>query len=126
MGVIRKRGVNYSGGFDYSEVEQKTGCKWIDGKDIYVRTYTGVVQASMSRLWVTVDDFTDKTLIGLDDCSTINDGVAIYPIFTKTGRNTGVTVGMNVDLATNHLQIVTQNVRTYTYYLTVLYTKNTE
>ena len=43
MGVIKKRGITYAGGggadgVDYSTTEQKTGRKWIDGKDVYIRT----------------------------------------------------------------------------------------
>lgn len=43
MGVIKKRGINYTGGSggalpDYSTIEQNTGRKWIDGRDIYQKT----------------------------------------------------------------------------------------
>lgn len=31
-----------SGGIDYSTTEQKTGQKWIDGKDIYQKTYVAI------------------------------------------------------------------------------------
>lgn len=46
MGVIKKRGITYAGGGggelpDYSTTEQKTGRKWIDGRDIWEKTIVG-------------------------------------------------------------------------------------
>lgn len=130
MGVIKKNGVNYTGGGiikkdDYSTIEKKTGRKWIDGKDIWIKTYTGQASPNLSRTWVTVDNFSGRTLIGVDNCSTINDGIAVYPISVRTGMGSaGVAVGCNVDLSSNSLQIVTQQIIIYRYYLTVLYTKD--
>lgn len=53
---------------NYSTTEQKTGQKWIDGKDIYFRTFTGLsIQSNTS--WITTD-------IDISDTDTIVDGVA--------------------------------------------------
>ncbi|MBO7710150.1 MAG: hypothetical protein J6S83_06755 [Lachnospiraceae bacterium] len=54
---------------NYSTVEQKTGQKWIDGKDIYFRTFTGLsIQSNTS--WINTD-------IDISYVETIVDGVAL-------------------------------------------------
>lgn len=40
-----------SSAIDYSTTEQKTGRKWIDGKDIYERTYTGTFSVPSGGAW---------------------------------------------------------------------------
>lgn len=37
-----------SGGIDYSTTEQKTGQKWVDGKDIYQKTYVAITDTQYS------------------------------------------------------------------------------
>lgn len=54
---------------NYSTTEQKTGQKWIDGKDIYFRTFTGLsIQSNTS--WINTD-------IDISYVETIVDGVAL-------------------------------------------------
>lgn len=50
---------------DYSDTEQKTGQKWIDGKDIYFRTFTGLTLTTTSS-WVDtgIDSSGMDTIIG--------------------------------------------------------------
>lgn len=54
---------------DYSTTEQATGQKWIDGKDIYFRAYTGL-SVQMGTVWT-------DTHVDISSIETIVGGVAI-------------------------------------------------
>ena len=53
------------GGIDYSTSEQDTGLKWIDGRKIYQKTYTQVLNQSMSNgsTWYAMNDLNGKEII---------------------------------------------------------------
>lgn len=53
---------------NYSTTEQKTGQKWIDGKDIYFKTYVVNNVASNPSDWVLID-----TISGVDEFISSND-----------------------------------------------------
>ena len=48
---------------DYSESEVKTGATWIDGKPIYMRTFTGTTAAINTWLDVPISSNIDKVWI---------------------------------------------------------------
>ena len=96
MGVIKKRGITYAGGggaggggVDYSTTEQKTGRKWIDGRDVWERTH----------------EFTNAlacTGQGWTDTGISNSGIAL--IINSRGTSASGTcwngVGASVDTGT--------------------------
>lgn len=47
-----------SGGVNYSTTEQDTGIKWLDGKPIYQRTYSGTTTSTRTE----IADFTDNLI----------------------------------------------------------------
>ena len=93
-------GIALGGNQDYSEEEQDTGMKWIDGKKIYRRTFTGTIKAS-----------TDTTVLSAFDYETIIrlEGMHYIP-------STGVSRSMNYYNSTSnhsHLYIGGSGVKAY-------------
>ncbi len=54
------------GGINYSTEEQDTGLLWIDGRHIYQKTYSEVLNQSMSNgsTWYAMNDLNGKEIIG--------------------------------------------------------------
>ena len=64
------------GNLDYSTNEQNTGVKWIDGKDIFFKTFTGITGDSTGTYTIgTLFDF--DTIIDMLGTYVVSDG-AIY------------------------------------------------
>lgn len=88
---------------DYSDTEQKTGQKWIDGKDIYFRTFTG--------LTITTSSTWQDTGINSGDMDTILGGLAIddykQSIVCSFGFGQNATVILRAYMSTNVIKSVT-------------------
>lgn len=88
---------------DFSTSEQATGQKWIDGKDIYFRTFTGLTLTTTGN-W-------QDTGISDSDIDTILGGLAIddskQAIVCSFGFGTGDTVILRAYMSTNVIKTVT-------------------
>lgn len=88
---------------DYSTTEQKTGQKWIDGKDIYFRTFTG--------LTITTSGNWQDTGINSSGMDTILGGLAIddykQSIVCSFGFGTDPTVILRAYMSTNVIKTIT-------------------
>ena len=75
MGSLMLNGINYTGGaggssgINYSTTEQRTGQKWIDGKDIYCKCYQTTINSFDN---VYVDNTLNNTLIHVLPMSSIS------------------------------------------------------
>jgi hypothetical protein len=82
-----------SGGLpDYSTTEQKTGQKWIDGKDIYFRTIVYDTPFNIeNKTWYTSSaEFVGVNLV---DCLVINSVHAVYKAIIATVENDCLVIG---------------------------------
>lgn len=111
------------GGVDYSTEEQDTGLKWIDGRTVYQKSYTGIIGNALLTLIDSDIKPNDVKIIDSDIFaynSTNTAGLdAIIPGVGEWGLGLHVTVdGLNIASAS----------ATYggIYYVTVKYVKNEE
>lgn len=105
---------------DYSTTEKKTGQKWIDGKDIYFRTFTGSLDGTTSTHITDIPNI--NTIVSY---SGMVKG-ANYPIDITVPYNDGTrTIALNYRPG-NYLSL-TYNTSVYqnfsNYSITVYYTK---
>lgn len=88
---------------DYSDTEQKTGQKWIDGKDIYFRTFTGLTLTTSGN-W-------QDTGINSSVMDTILYGLAVddskQAIVCSFGFGTNSTVILRAYMSTNVIKTIT-------------------
>lgn len=80
-----------AGGVDYSTTEQDTGKKWIDGRPIYQKTYTGVIARGEYEFYNKMDlgAIDAEAVIGIDGGLYDTNG-NIIPLFsTLTADNNG-------------------------------------
>ena len=81
-----------TGGVDYSTTEQDTGLKWVDGKDIYQKTY--MVDLTSDSLNVDLDiEGTISSVIKIEGVWTDGSGVFNFS-YSRTYR-TAVDVDLN-------------------------------
>lgn len=76
------------GGLDYSTTEQDTGLKWIDGRKIYQKTYSQVLNSRLASgdIWYTMNDLADKCV--LNSIATYIGGESnLYTISNFIGLN---------------------------------------
>lgn len=102
---------------DYSENETATGIKWIDGKEIYSKTYTGIFDGNA----LDVDDLSTKNVI--DMIGTLNitsPGNDIFPIQFRASDTNRFLVRVTSNILTISSASTIVSAR---YYLTVFYTK---
>lgn len=89
---IPSGGGGSSSGINYSTTEQKTGRKWIDGKDIYEKTYTGSFVVPSGGTWY-------DTSIALSDVENLIDAQCRQSIakwnFISGLNNSGTLVLIN-------------------------------
>lgn len=105
--------------FQYSTTEQWTGKRWIDGKKIYQRCYTGL-SISTNDNWVNtgidkpngIDTITDSIMLGADTNS-------IYSVAKLSGM-----IAVNSD--TNKLDCITHGYFAILHTLILEYTKNSD
>lgn len=93
----------YQNNPDFSTTEQKTGQKWIDGKDIYFCTYTGLTITTSGNWQDTgIDDSNMDTILG---------GIAIddskQSIVCSFGFGTNPTVILRAYMSTNVIKSIT-------------------
>lgn len=100
--------------YDYSTDEQPTGQKWIDGKNIYQKTF-----ALSNQLTINTSSWTNTNLI-ISNVETFINGYGIASDGTFQGS---VAVDKNNDII--YLQS-TRSPSSYIKYLTIQYTKNTD
>ena len=87
---------------DYSTTEKKTGQKWIDGKDIYFRTFTG--------LSITTNSSWQDTGIDVSYADTILNGLAIdnaKQFIVCSFGGTGSSLLLRAYISTNVITTVT-------------------
>lgn len=123
MGKIISNGIEYGGltdgGIDYSTTEQKTGQKWIDGKDIYQKTYAIDISESQTGT-VLISDY--DYIVKIE--AVLNNNSFAFPIFTLASSDYFVAF---VDKSTNLLTVLRDAGSSHTgiAYVTVQYTKST-
>ncbi len=108
-----------SGGVDYSTTEQNTGRKWIDGKDIYQKTYAIDITSSQTGT-VLISDY--DYIVNID--AVLNNEFFAFPIFTLSSSSYLVAF---VDKETNLLTVMRDNDSKHVgiAYVTMYYTKPT-
>lgn len=88
---------------DFSATEQKTGQKWIDGKDIYFRTFTGL-SLTTNAAW-------QDTGLDVNEADTIITGIAIddykQSIVCSYGFDTDKSLILRAYMATNVITTIT-------------------
>lgn len=104
---------------DYSTAEVNTGQKWIDGNDIYAKTYTGTTASARD----TIDSFTNKNLINITGNSKISYSGADYE-FTIPGYPGDQNPLRAVPFVLNGSLVIDASVGA-NYNITVYYTKTT-
>ena len=121
---------------NYSTDEQLTGQKWIDGKNIYQKTFEKSVNVTTkNRTWYSVissselsDISAEKIFIDFNS-SYIEDSDGIYGInYSSVLGSTGGVIGATYDKTTNEIKfcIAGFTAGTRTVKLTIKYTKITE
>ena len=123
VGLIRTTDENdgvYSP-LNYSTNEQKTGQKWIDGSDVYQKTYTGTIDADGET---EIADFTNKKIIGVDGWfSDSNDTLGMSLGYFPQSQTWSSALHINP----NNKLMLMNNSALYNgnYYITVKYIKTT-
>lgn len=105
---------------DYSTSEQNTGVKWIDGNDVFQRTYTGTI--ATTGITVLDSDVSDITVIGQDTWLYDANGLG-----TSLGMIPNSSTWINcLHINANHELCLHSNSAVYngTYYVTIKYIKN--
>lgn len=105
--------------FQYSTTEQWTGKRWIDGKKIYQRCYTGL-NISTSDNWANtgidkpngIDTITDSIMLGADT----------NPVYSVAKLSGMIAVNSN----TNKLDCITHGYAAILHTLILEYTKNSD
>lgn len=100
---------------DYSTTEQKTGQKWIDGKDIFFKTFNVGALPSSGNVNIQNDIANFGTVVNVETVGVSNDGYSF--------SNDGLVMNAASD---NSLSFrVTFDATGYNGYVTVYYTKTT-
>lgn len=103
-----------SGGVDYSETEQDTGIKWLDGKTIYCKTLSGT----------TDNDSLTEVTHGISNFGTL---IQMYGVI-EGNTNSYALPGNLVDMSVTSTQLsLYTTINTYynrPYHFTLLYTKS--
>lgn len=123
-------------GVNYSTDEQLTGQKWIDGKNIYQKTFEKSVNVTTkNRTWYSVISSSELRNISAEkifidiNSSYIEDSDGIYGInYSSVVGSTGGVIGATYDKTTDEIQfcIAGFTAGTRTIKLTIRYTKITE
>lgn len=107
---------------NYSTSEQKTGQKWIDGKDIYFKSDAYPIPSGQGQHIIesSVTTYIDK-LLDIKLCMYYSDGSYQYsPAYISSNAAAYISINNN-DLAFNSIN---ENLASYTAYYTIYYTKN--
>ena len=111
-------------GANYSTIEQLTGRKDIDGKDIYERTFTNVQLTNNGTTEVEIlsDIYSIKKMYGIAEHNTELDGINARPLpFAGSSSN-----DIRLDITSNKLRVVTfSDWSSYVATITIEYTKPT-
>ena len=100
---------------NYSTTEQNTGLKWIDGRDIYVKTYDAGALPSSGNVTVQNDITNFGAVINVETVGISNDGYSF--------SNYGLV--LNYVSASSFVFSVTVDATGYNGYVTVYYVKTT-
>lgn len=107
---------------DYSTSEQATGQKWIDGSDIYRRTFTGTIDSNTHGT-TEIADFTDLQPIACNgwfmDTSGVGMALGYFP------NSTSWASALHIDSNHKLLLFTESALASGTYYVTVDYIKTT-
>ena len=122
------------GSVDYSLDEQNTGVKWIDGRDIYVKTYEYVYERNDTGINIRFDNATDLTkeaIIDINVSFSFLDAVGQPPNYVTTMGylDSDDNIGIRITYGTG-LQIYGRTANSTIYsgtkvYLTKYYVKKT-
>lgn len=111
---------------DYSTTEQLTGQKWIDGKDIYFKTYTNLQMSNNTPVVVDSNFGSTNKVI---DMRVILDGTSLSQTHNQciaSAYNEGGTYSVFPQVDGDNLQIIIRgNWTNYTASLVIYYTKTT-
>lgn len=106
---------------NYSTTEQKTGQKWIDGKDIYSKSGTFPIPSvqGIHTIESNITSYLDR-LINVELCLSYADGSYQYsPLYVGTSQAGYISIDTNA-LVFNSLN---EDLGSYTAYYTIYYTK---
>lgn len=97
------------GGLDYSSTEQNTGVNWLDGKDIYVNTFTWETAVTgLANVWLTTPAIIDfvADIIGGQAYANIGSGARVYPATFGKATETSALQFMHFrdDASANYVQ----------------------
>ena len=104
-----------SGALNYSTTEQKTGRKWIDGRDIYVKTFNAGALPTSGNVTIQNDIVNFAAVINVETTGISSDGYSF--------SNDGLV--MNYASAASLVFRVTFDATGYNGYVTVYYIKTT-
>lgn len=100
--------IGKAGGYppqDYSLTEQDTGLKWVDGKPIYRRTFTGTITQAAASRNATLLDSTQTFSAVISITGTVHTG--IYPMVAGTYDTQGWSAALIN--AAKRLELVSQS-----------------
>ena len=123
--LLKVIGINFSGGnssstLNYSTNEQKTGQKWIDGSDIYQKTYVGTLTSGD----IVLEDFSNKLPIESYGWLKNENGYGINLggfYYDSTAWWASLHINPSNNLVIRH----GSEINTGNYYITVKYIKTT-
>ena len=108
------------GGVDYTLTEQLTGLKWIDGKDIYQITYSGIKSTSSQEAVQSITSLGIDYVVDMNIISRGNTGVFIGQYYNGGGDC------LRCWIESGSIQIQCGNtypLRPFTWQVTLKYTK---
>lgn len=111
---IGKAIADFSAAVDYSTTEQTTGQKWIDGKDIYFKTYNAGALPASGNVTITHNISNFGHVVNVETVGVSNDGYSL--------ANGGLV--MSYADTTTLVFHVTFDASGYNGYVTVYYTKS--
>ena len=117
---------NLATGIDYSTSEQNTGLKWIDGKDVYQKTYNATgLNWTAGDHWIPLElNTTDYKIINI--YGVLDTGSLILALSEKTKSITRIfTNSASSADYRNKINVNLTDTTVIGYSITILYTKTT-
>ena len=114
---------------NFSTVEQNTGQKWTDNKNLFVKTFQGhLIISTNNRKWydlISNLSYMDKVFVMPESYIELSDAIINIP-YTSYYNNVGAVVGVNFDTPTNTFQLLIGGLPTgtYSYEITLKYTRS--
>lgn len=114
-------GSSGGGGINYSTSEQDTGLTWIDGSEIYQKSYSGTASSSSNTIEAS---FTNKKIIEANGYITKSNGMGIS--IGGLSNSTTWAFGVHIDNSNNLCVIVDNDTINGEYCITIRYIKTSQ